>query len=163
QMYSAFASASDSVLGTDSTNIENVLAAKIPQFRLWRTIPSDFELMQRTVEELKRRGVWKKPSSGRIVLLAELDTVYTTALAHPFIDAAHNRNHGRNGPGTPGGDGQADGQIETIFYPEGIDGKVPTDRKDDKNSQSGASPEKADAQPKEATEGANQSDYLRRL
>jgi hypothetical protein len=164
RMYSAFASASDAVLGTDGPmTIEKTLAKRFPSFQLSRTIPSDSDLMACTVGELGRRGVWKK-RSGRVVLLAELDTVYSRGLADTFVKVLHNRKNDASCQDAPPSDeAPPDGSIETIFYPEGIDGKVPTDRKDDKTPPSGTPPEKTDGQPREATEGANQSDYLRRL
>jgi hypothetical protein len=154
KMYSAFASASEATLRSatpkDMRSMDEVLQTSVPGFHLTRTIASDWRLMLGTARELKRRGLWGA-RGGRIVLLTELDTVYTRGLAETFIKTARKKPR------------FIDDQIETVFYPEGIDGKVPTNRKDEKPSEPAPQPDKTKDRPKEATEGADQSDYLRRL
>jgi hypothetical protein len=155
KVYSAFASASDEVLRASEVEIamndETPLATGVLGFEFTRTIAPDSKLMESMVTELERRRVWLG-EPGRVVLLAELDTVYSRGLAGEFAEAVKRRGHPVDG-----------WHIEKILYPEGIDGKVPVDHKDDKAPPPAAQPGKTDERPREATEGADQSDYLRRL
>jgi hypothetical protein len=147
EMYSPFASASETQLrpATANATLAEHIAYELPGFHFKRTILTDDVLMKALNEEVQRR---LRSPGGRIVLLAELDTVYGRALPTAFGETLPDQTR----------------RIETFFYPAGLDGRVPSDQKEE----GAAAPKPASAQPggdrpKEATEGLDQSDYLRRL
>jgi hypothetical protein len=162
EMYSASASASDQNIlhqrettrPKDPPSEETSLSVgKIPEFHFQRTILDDRYVMKELVKELQQRDVWSG-GTAHIVLLAQLDTVYGRSLPKEFEYEVAD-------PSIPG---KRPFQLETFLYPEGIDGKIPTDgTEDDQTSKPKPQPEQLDARPQEVTEGADQSDYLRRL
>jgi hypothetical protein len=148
EMYSPFASASETELrpATANATLAEYLAHELPGFHFQRTILTDDVIMKALSEELQRRLA---SPGGRIVLLAELDTVYGRALPTAF---------GRALPT------EMSGGVQTFFYPAGLDGRVPSDQKADEAAASKQAPAQPGGdRPKEATEGLDQSDYLRRL
>jgi hypothetical protein len=169
EVYSASASVSDSELASEpkvcsyddvlsaipdlDSRMSDRLGGTIPGFHLHRTILQDPDLMRELVAELQRRYVWSSPPA-HIVLLAQLDTVYGRSLPEAFSLAVED----------PSLTGDRPVRIETFFYPEGIDGKVPTaDKQDSTQAKPKVQQDQVDERPREATEGADQSDYLRRL
>jgi len=158
-IYSAFASASESDLHSTADDrgscLSEYLEANIPGFHFQRTVSTDDQLMKALIEELKSREI-SASAGGRIVLLAELDTLYGRKLPQAFA-AQLAAQQPKNEPGT------RRLSIETYFYPQGIDGKVPTDHKPDASGKAAAPPDRDTHRPNEAPEGADQSDYIRRL
>ena len=115
--------------------------------------------MEAVVGELAQRV--RLAPTRRIVLLVELDSLYGRSLPRTFQHALEHHLKTQNVDSDTVK--QIVENVETVYYPEGIDGKTPADRKDDKPPTDGASREKEPGRPREATEGANQSDYVRRL
>jgi hypothetical protein len=117
-------------------------------FSFDRTIFPDDQIVETLRRELGRRGV--KDDDG-IAILSEEDTYYSRALCSTF-------NAGSLG------------NIHSYTYLRGIDGKLPSDRKEERESKS--EPESGDkntqtsaqrTEPTERTEGRNQADDIRRL
>jgi hypothetical protein len=165
-MYSAFASVPERELlaqadihPANGATAAEVLAGRLPYFRLRRTIPTDDQVMAALVGELRRRQVWEHGPSGHIAILAELDSVYGRSLRETFVEAFRVSL----GVATSGEEqAKISRAIDTYYYLQGIDGKVPTDDKNDKRVEP-ASDQHAELRPREATEGTDQSDYIRRL
>ena len=165
-MYSAFASASERELlaqagvgPEEGATATEVLAGKLPRFRLRRTIPTDDRVMSALVEELRRRQVWENGPSGHIAILAELDSVYGRSLRETFVQAFRDS---LRLPPNRGDQDEVAKSVETFYYLQGIDGKIPTDGKSEKRAEPAAD-QHPEVRPREATEGTDQSDYIRRL
>lgn len=138
--------------------IEGCVPADAPQkLEFRRTISTDDKTLAALLEELSLRGISTAPRSNdngsdggdRVVILTEWDTPYARSLAKTFTELAKR------------GD-QTNWDIDWYRYMHGIDGRLPGD-----------AAKTADVSPKslpassavttEATEGLDQSDFLRRL
>ena len=118
------------------------------EFSFDRTIFPDDQVTETLWKELARRGV---KNTDDVAIISEEDTYYSRALCSTFSQASL-----RN--------------IHSYTYLRGVDGKLPSDGKDenetkseaesrDKNTQSSSQP----TEPTERTEGRNQADDIRRL
>jgi hypothetical protein len=101
-------------------------------------------------QELARRGVEK---NDYVAIISEEDTYYARALCSSFIDSDVK--------------GPILGNVHSYTYLRGIDGKLPSDGKDDKETkgtaEGGDKNTQSSLQPTERPEGLNQADYVRRL
>lgn len=139
------------------------LAKKNPLgLELKRTIANDEQTATAIVEELKWRDVHVVESKGQrdhIALLTEWDTFYGRTLPYTFSKLV-------TGKGVVETLGRVRNSEEKLFgdtihyysYQRGIDGRKPGDSAEQKSDKTGD----AKKPPQEATEGDNQSDYLRR-
>jgi hypothetical protein len=170
-IFSARATASDDFLLGDSTpkgrSLENVIKERVMKsiggdFDFRRTILTDDKVLRALIEELPLhridvvpwrnwRGRWRP--ADHIVILSEWDSAYGRALAKTFQTEAQAARP-REAPFGP--------QIHPYRYMHGIDGHLPGDspKEDARNS---SKTQSASSNPVEATEGLNQSDFLRRL
>ncbi len=134
-----------------------------------RTIPPDDWVLDALIEELAQREIYvgsqmtpdrRRPIPSRlshIVILSEWDTPYGRSLGTTFEAKAsqQNANDTIEHPGK---------WIHPYHYLRGIDGRLPGDSsKDNQRDQEQKSQLGQKSVTIEATEGLNQSDYLRRL
>jgi hypothetical protein len=143
---------------------------------LYRTINTDDEVARSIIDELARRRVdlrknltvdlkknWR--ALKHIAVISELDTVYGRSLPLT-LQAEIERGHPKPAIGSmkaKSGDSGSDERSEwfhVFTYLRGIDGRLPADGGTEKGKKPS---EKEAAMPPEATEGEDQSDYLRRL
>jgi hypothetical protein len=114
-----------------------------------RTILLDNEIVTTLWQELDLRGVKR---DDHVAIISEQDTYYARALSSSF-------RHPDAGP-TPK-------NVRSYNYLRGIDGKLPSDEKDQREKKSSAANGSKDTdlsrRPTEETEGLNQADDLRRL
>lgn len=114
-----------------------------------RTILLDDKIVTTLWQELDLRGVKR---DDHVAIISEQDTYYARALSSSF-------RHPDPGP-TPK-------NIHSYNYLRGIDGKLPSDEKDDREKKDSAANGSKDTdlsrRPTEQTEGLNQADDLRRL
>jgi hypothetical protein len=115
-----------------------------------RTIPPDNRIVETLLQELERRGV---TNNDDVAIISEKDTYYARALCSTFKDLNANATSPLN--------------VHSYIYLRGIDGKLPSDEKDEKEAkgaaESGAKNTQSSLRPTERTEGLNQADDLRRL
>jgi hypothetical protein len=131
--------------------------------RFIRTIATDDLVLGKLIDELKLRGIKvaheDKKKGDKVVLLTEWDRLYSRSLAKTFAKLASNQSYSlieepRNWPNW----------ILSYKYLRGIDGRLPgewakaAEGEDKQKGQEGVQPK-----PEEATEGLDQSDFLRRL
>jgi hypothetical protein len=132
-----------------------------------RTIAPDDRVLRKLIEELAQRGIAAVPrvdpngywisKPAHIVILSEWDTPYGRSLGKTFADEASAQNANDTTE-------NRNKWIRSYHYLRGIDGRLPgepgtdTQREPEQKTQPG---QKTAAT--EATEGLNQSDYLRRL
>jgi hypothetical protein len=135
-------------------------------FSFVRTITTDDVVVEKLIDELELRGVdvvhpWK---NEKIVILTEWDSPYARSLAVTFAAKASGQNYAsvledprENWPKW----------IKWYRYLRGIDGRLPGEERVNKepevNQKSQVAPVEPKPKPEEATEGINQSDFLRRL
>jgi hypothetical protein len=135
-----------------------------------RTIAPDDWVLDKLIEELARRRIAAVPQVNQnghpiskpvhIVILSEWDTLYGRSLGTTFAAKASAQK--ANEPSEHSEAGRE--QIEVYHYLRGIDGRLPGDPgKDIQREQEQKTPLGQTAVATEATEGLNQSDYLRRL
>ena len=133
-------------------------------FSFVRTITTDDVIVEKLIAELDLRGVdvvhpWK---DDKIVILTEWDSPYARSLAITFAAKASGQSYAavledprENWPKW----------VEWYRYLRGIDGRLPGEERVNKepevNQKSQVAP--GGPKPEEATEGVNQSDFLRRL
>lgn len=188
-MYCASATAEDGILlnhlpfAKAGDHLDEVLARTIP---FVRTTVTDGELSETLVQELALRGIHVSAPGGEpvsssapankpddIAIVAEWDTFYGRALPISFIAHAKKQSVW-DLVGDSGAKATLPEWIHTFTYLRGIDGRSPGDdtkSSSDKNSgksaggQSGGANQAAarPADAPEASEGTDQSDYLRRL
>jgi hypothetical protein len=133
----------------------------------FRTIAPDDGILKALVTELARRRIAAVrqvdpdlppvPYLSHIVILSEWDTPYGRSLGTTFAAKAsgHNANDNTQHPNK---------WIHSYHYLRGIDGRLPGDvGKDNQRQQEQKTQLGQNTVATEATEGLNQSDYLRRL
>jgi hypothetical protein len=137
--------------------------------RFIRTIPPDDFVMQKLIDELARRSIPVTPEAAanahldkpaHIVILSEWDTPYGRSLDATFTAEAS----GQTIKDVVEQKAKLPAWIHSYHYLRGIDGRLPGDTSKDnprENEQKFQPGQQAVAV--EATEGLNQSDYLRRL
>ena len=119
-------------------------------FSFDRMILPDDMIVKTMWQELENRGV---KSCDRIAIISEEDTFYARALSSIFVDSRPKDSPREN--------------LSSYTYLRGIDGKLPSDGKDEKESKGGA--ENTDKntrsflRPTDKPEGLNQADGIRRL
>ena len=150
-----------------------------------RTIATDDRVLRKVIEELdlrrihvkkrtKENGPWE--SGNHIVILTEWDTPYGRSLNTTFAAEAFGRNVKEIIESQPYSDKTLSGErekqissdlgkrVHSYRYLRGIDGQLPGDSGKDNSREQGQKNQSArDTVAVEATEGLNQSDYLRRL
>ena len=135
-------------------------------FEFHRTILTDDVVLRALVDELARRhvhtGAWeaghdKWQDGDHIVILSEWDSTYGRALAQTFQEEAEKAQPPDRPPNRAP-------RIDAYRYMHGLDGRLPGDSgKDQSRDDSARSKDGSSNSPGEATEGSNQSDFLRRL
>jgi hypothetical protein len=155
-----------------------------PRLRFVRTIATDDLVLRKVIDELDRRRIHVKKRTGEngpwesgnhIVILTEWDTPYGRSLNTTFAAEAFNRSVNEIIESQPYSDKTSSADREKRFsdlskrvhsyrYLRGIDGQLPGDSGKDSSREDGQKNQSArDTVAVEATEGLNQSDYLRRL
>lgn len=171
------ATASDSTLlykppdaPADENTVKELLQNAIPGLHFIRTIATDETVLQEVIFELERRRIPviaktkpdpRPPSKmAHVVILSEWDTTYGRSLSTTFQSLASGLSaneiieHPEVRPAW----------IHPYHYLRGIDGQLPGDpAKDNQRDAGQKSSSGQESVPVEATEGLNQSDYLRRL
>jgi hypothetical protein len=177
------ATASDITLlssaSSDATSVEELLEEKaVPSptprggLRFVRTIATDDRVLGKVVAELARRRITVVPQitpDGRvisrpahIVTLSEWDTPYGRSLSTTFVAEASRESANQIIIESP--PDKRPGWIHSYHYLRGIDGQLPGDQAKDNQREQGQKTQSAQGSVAvEATEGLNQSDYLRRL
>ncbi len=118
-------------------------------FAFDRTILLDNQIVKTLWEELKCHGVkW----SDDVAIISEEDTYYARALSSSFMHPEL---------------GTIPTNVHAYTYLRGIDGKLPSDNKEEKETKATtdttAQNNQSSLRPTEQTEGVNQADDLRRL
>jgi hypothetical protein len=120
------------------------------RFSFDRTLLSDDLIAETLWKELACRGLREQ---DHVAIISEEDTYYARALCSTFTDSkpiAIPSSH-----------------LHSYTYLRGIDGKLPTERKEEKETkvapESGDKTNQASLRPTERTEGRNQADDIRRL
>jgi hypothetical protein len=142
-----------------------------PGFRFIRTIATDEVVLRRVMEELERRRIpvfsQTAPNPrllenlAHVVILSEWDTPYGRSLSTSFAALASGQSANEIIEQPPE---KRPAWIHPYHYLRGIDGQLPGDPVKDNQRDSGQkSSSTQETVPVEATEGLNQSDYLRRL
>jgi hypothetical protein len=135
-----------------------------------RTIAPDDWVLDKLIEELAQRGIAAVPrvdpngylisQPAHIVILSEWDTLYGRSLGTTFTAKASLQE--TNDVSEHSKTGRA--RIDGYHYLRGIDGRLPGDiGKDNQREQEQKAQLGQTTVAIEATEGLNQSDYLRRL
>jgi hypothetical protein len=176
-MYSATATVDDDLLletltAGDSSGgripLGAWVAGRVPELALRRSIAPDGRLCQSLVEELWRRGI--HAGFDDVALVSEWDTLYGRSIPLSFAAAVHSK-----WPRSPERRGPLDyltwgnlwpENITRVSYLRGIDGRIPGEQPDAKDSGADQGDSPAGAQlirPGERSVGTDQSDYLRRL
>ena len=168
------ATASDSTLlynaPTGGKSVKELLEDAIPGLHFIRTIATDEAVLEEMIFELERRRIPviaqtrpdpRPPSKmAHVVILSEWDTPYGRSLSTTFASLA-------SGISTNEIIEQREKRptwIHPYHYLRGIDGQLPGDPAKDSQRDSGQKNSSGqESVPVEATEGLNQSDYLRRL
>lgn len=149
-----------------------------------RTIATDDRVLRKVIEELELRRIHVKKRTGEnhpwesgnhIVILTEWDTPYGRSLNTTFAAEAFDQSVNEVIERLPYSEKTFSGDREKRFsdlgrrvhsyrYLRGIDGRLPGDSgKDNSREQGQKNQSEKNAVAVEATEGLNQSDYLRRL
>ena len=146
--------------------LEQFTAAVPRGLHFVRTIAPDDWVLDRLINELAQREIYLtppmtsdrrpiRPKLSHIVILSEWDTLYGRSLESSFEAKALGKST-RNS--------EALSRIHPYFYLRGIDGRLPGDQsKDNQREQEQKTQLGQNTVAAEATEGLNQSDYLRRL
>ena len=142
-------------------NIENSGSTDL---RFIRTVARDDLALGTLIEELKVRGIdvahQDQEDGDKIVILTEWDSPYGSSLATTFAALASNQSYSDLIKEPE----QWPKRILSYRYLRGIDGRLPSEKgktagAEDKQKGEGT----VQPAPEEATEGMDQSDYLRRL
>jgi hypothetical protein len=155
---------------SEGISVKELLEQAIPDLRFIRTVATDETVLKEAIFELERRRIpviaQTKPDSrplsklAHVVIVSEWDTAYGRSLSTTFASLASGltANEIIENPDKP------PPWIHTYHYLRGIDGQLPGDPAKDNQRDSGQKSSSAqESVPVEATEGLNQSDYLRRL
>lgn len=171
---SPWATASDSALlhnaPTNEKSVKELLQNAIPNLHFIRTIATDDTVLREVIAELERRRIpvlsQTTPNPrllsklAHVVILSEWDTPYGRSLSTTFAAQASGQSVNdiiENPKSRPP-------WIHPYHYLRGIDGQLPGDPTKDNQRDSGQKNSSGqESVPIEATEGLNQSDYLRRL
>ena len=150
--------------------LEQFTAAVPRGLHFVRTVTPDDWVLDRLIKELARRDIYvssQMTPDGRpipsklshVVILSEWDTLYGRSLGKTFaVKAFAPTANIIERPDRPSD------WIHPYYYLQGIDGRLPGDSgKDNQREQEQKSPLGQNTVAIEATEGLNQSDYLRRL
>jgi len=132
-----------------------------------RTIAPDDRVLVKLIEELAQRGIAAIPrvdakgywtsKPAHIVILSEWDTPYGRSLGKTFADEASGQNPNDTTE-------NRNKWIRSYHYLRGIDGRLPGEPGTDTQGEPEQKPQLGQkTAATEATEGLNQSDYLRRL
>jgi hypothetical protein len=155
---------------TDKT-VETLLERKVAGLNFVRTIAPDDWVLHELIAELTRRRIDivsqmtpdrrpVPPKLSHIVILSEWDTPYGRSLAATFESQAS----GRTVKEIIEEPEKRPPWIHSYHYLRGIDGQLPGDSGKDNQRESAQKTQVGkDTVAIEATEGLNQSDYLRRL
>ncbi len=149
--------------------VQELLETAAPGLEFVRTIAPDDFIVEKLIAELTRRGVpvvqqttpdGTSSQVAHIVILSEWDTPYGRSLSTIFAAQASGRTISeiiREPEKWPR-------WVHPYRYLRGIDGQLPGDQaKENQRDQVQKNPLGQDTIATEATEGLNQSDYLRRL
>lgn len=150
-----------------------------------RTIATDDRVLRKVIEELELRRIHVKKRAGEhspwesgdhVVILTEWDTPYGRSLNTTFTAEAFGRTVDEIIESQPYSDktfskerekqisSDLGKRVHSYRYLRGIDGQLPGDSGKDNSREQGQKNQSArDTVAVEATEGLNQSDYLRRL
>jgi hypothetical protein len=156
--------------GTDAKTVQAFLEQNVPDLTFFRAIATDEVVLKELMAELARRHVPVVPQTtpdaspvpkpAHVVILTEWDTPYGRSLSAIFAAKASGRpvneilKQPDNWPVW----------VHPYRYLRGIDGKLPGDQaKESQRDQTQKTQLGQDTGAIEATEGLNQSDYLRRL
>ncbi len=158
--------------GTDvlPASVQAFLQDAVPGLKFIRTIATDEVILKELMAELTRRRVpvvqqttpdgSPVPKVAHVVILTEWDTPYGRSLSTIFAAQASGRTINeiiRQPDKWPA-------WVHAYRYLRGIDGQLPSDQaKESQRNQTQKNQLGQDTVPVEATEGLNQSDYLRRL
>ena len=146
--------------------LEQFTAAVRRGLHFVRTIAPDDWVLDALIAELASREIFMPSQMTRhrrriplrlshVMILSEWDTLFGRSLEASFEAKALGRS-------TP--NAEARRWIHSYFYLRGIDGRLPGDQsKDNQREQEQKTQLGQNTVPVEATEGLNQSDYLRRL
>ena len=161
-------SASDAPPSSLNESVKNLLEQRYGSLHFFRTIATDDTLMCKLIEELKLRRVRvdskiqdaSMANVDHVVILSEWDTPYGRSLSTTFAAKASHQsfseitNNRKKWPFW----------IYSYRYLRGIDGQLPSEAgKDSSREQPQKNQLGQETVAIEATEGLNQSDYLRRL
>ena len=135
-----------------------------------RTIAPDDWVLEKLIQELARRRIAAVPEVNQnghpiskpahMVILSEWDTLYGRSLGTTFAAKASAQKANDNSEHSDAGRAR----IDVYHYLRGIDGRLPGDAgKDIQREQEQKTQLGQTTVATEATEGLNQSDYLRRL
>ncbi len=165
KIFSPLATAPAEAFGVGERELRATIEGCVPAgaahgLEFQRTISTDERTLHALIDELREREIFAAPHETKkgwvdgdhIVILTEWDTPYARSLASTFVDQARpdKRDQG------------AVSRIDWYRYMHGIDGRLPGDaaKAPDGSQKSSTGPAAA---AMEATEGLDQSDYLRRL
>ena len=119
-------------------------------FSFDRAILPDDVIVKTMWQELENRGV---KNSDRVAIISEEDTFYARALSSTFMDSRPEGSRPKN--------------ISLYTYLRGIDGKLPSDGKYERENKGAAESTDKDtrsvSRPTDQPEGLNQADGIRRL
>ena len=136
-----------------------------------RTIAPDDRILDELIAELARRKIYVSQTTtpdhrriparlSHVVILSEWDTPYGRSLGNTFLDKALEKSANDSAEDSE----TAGPPIRAYDYLRGIDGRLPGDvGKDNQPEQAQKTQLGQNTVAVEATEGLNQSDYLRRL
>lgn len=184
-LYAAMPTASDAVI---ALSLKSETAVSVRTLKtgpiLHRPINTDDEIAQTIISELKRRKIdlranpdtrkgaatlTKDPGSlTNIAVISEWDTIYGRALPLTLLakiyraDSVEGLRSFMIGKTGNLDTGVIPEWFHTYSYQRGIDGRLPSDTTPVKSA-APASKDSSSPAPREATEGEDQSDYLRRL
>lgn len=156
--------------GVATDLMERITARLNNGIRVTRCLATDGDMMERLVDELKARRITLPGAEGgtcdppRVVFVSEFDSVYGRNLPLAFARAAGVKGDAAI-PSLNGLAKAAKDWLDIHIFARGFDGRL----QGDAGGRSSDADKKKDATansltpPAEATEGLNQSDYLRRL
>lgn len=152
-------------------SVKELLEKSVTGLHFVRTIATDDTVLRELIAELARRRIAVVPQitpdgraiskpAAHIVILSEWDTLYGRSLSATFASLASKQSV-KDIIERPN---ERSALIHSYYYLRGIDGQLPGDLAKDNQRDSGQKNQPGqESVPIEATEGLNQSDYLRRL
>jgi hypothetical protein len=146
-------------------SVQEIIETAIPGLHFLRTIAKDDVVLGELIKELELRGIdvygssKKQEDNDKVVILTEWDSAYGRALATTFAALASSHSYQEIAEG-----GYWPNWVYRSQYLRGIDGRL-SGEPAKSNEQEDKQKNQNVAQPKqeEATEGVDQSDFLRRL